>query len=97
MSTHEITSKVRELKELKAQIEMLQDEAAAIEDAIKAEMLTKGVDEMQVEYLRLNIKLLLQAVLTANHLKQLIKSFTINTAKLLNTEDLQLHKRKSLT
>lgn len=56
MSTHEITSKVRELKELKAQIEMLRDEAAAIEDAIKAEMLTKGVDEMQVDIFKIKYK-----------------------------------------
>lgn len=56
MSTHEITSKVRELKELKAQIEMLQDEAATIEDAIKAEMLTKGVDEMQVDIFKIKYK-----------------------------------------
>lgn len=38
MSTHEITSKVRELKELKAQ------------------MLTKGVDEMQVDIFKIKYK-----------------------------------------
>lgn len=49
MSTHEITSKVRTLKELRTEIEALQAEATAIEDEIKGEMLTREVDEMTVD------------------------------------------------
>ena len=56
MSTHEITSKVRTLKELRAEIEALQAEATAIEDEIKADMLNKGVDEMQVDVYKLRYK-----------------------------------------
>lgn len=56
MSIIEITSKIKELKELKAQIEMLQDEITAIEDSIKAEMLTRGVDEMQVDIYKVRYK-----------------------------------------
>lgn len=49
MSTIELTSKVRELKELKAMAEELQAEISTIEDAIKAEMTARGTDEMTVD------------------------------------------------
>jgi predicted phage-related endonuclease len=49
MTTNELTGKVRELKELKALSEELQAEIAAIEDAIKADMDQRGVDEMAVD------------------------------------------------
>ena len=46
MSINEMTSKVRELKELKLMAEELAAEITAIEDDIKAEMTTRGVDEL---------------------------------------------------
>lgn len=50
MSTHELTAKVKELQELKALAVELQDEITSIEDAIKAEMTSKGVDELKAGY-----------------------------------------------
>ncbi len=46
MSTIELTSKVRELKELKMMAEELAAEITAIEDIIKAEMTTRETDEL---------------------------------------------------
>ena len=49
MSTNELTSKVRELKELKALAEELAAEITAIEDVIKAEMTARNTEEMTVD------------------------------------------------
>ena len=49
MSTQELTSKVRELKELKAMAEELAAEITSIEDEIKAEMTTRNTEEMTVD------------------------------------------------
>lgn len=49
MSTNEMTSKIRELKELKALSDELTAEIAAIEDTIKAEMTTRNTEEMTVD------------------------------------------------
>ncbi len=49
MSTNELTSKIRELKELKAMADELSAEITAIEDAIKAEMTERNTDEMTVD------------------------------------------------
>ncbi len=46
MSTIELTSKVRELKELKMMAEELAAEITAIEDSIKAEMTARETDEL---------------------------------------------------
>ena len=46
MSTIELTSKVRELKELKMMAEELGAEITAIEDIIKAEMTARETDEL---------------------------------------------------
>ncbi len=56
MSKVEMLSKVRELKELKAMAEKLAAEITAIEDIIKAEMLSQGVDEMQVDVFKVRYK-----------------------------------------
>ena len=53
MSTQEMTSKVRELKELKAMAEELSAEITAIEDEIKAEMTTRDTDEMIVDIFKI--------------------------------------------
>lgn len=49
MSTNEMTSKIRELKELKSMAEELAQEITAIEDAIKAELTARNAEEMTVD------------------------------------------------
>lgn len=46
MSTNELTSKVKELKELKMMAEELAAEITAIEDSIKAEMTARETEEL---------------------------------------------------
>lgn len=48
MSTIEITSKIEALKELEALIEEAKTEAEALRDEIKAEMLNRNTEEMEV-------------------------------------------------
>ena len=49
MSKTEMTSKVRELKELKAMADELAAEITALEDCIKADMTAQGIEEMTVD------------------------------------------------
>ncbi len=49
MSTNEMTSKVREYKELKALMEQIQGELTALEDEIKAEMTARDTEVMDVD------------------------------------------------
>ena len=49
MSTNELTSKVRNLKELKAFAEQIAAEIATIEDEIKAVMTEQNTEEMTVD------------------------------------------------
>lgn len=56
MSVNELTSKVKELKELKAMMDELQAEITAIEDTIKAEMTAKEVEEIQVDVFKVRYK-----------------------------------------
>ena len=49
MSANELTSKVKELKELKAFAEQIAEEITAIEDEIKAEMTERNTEEMMVD------------------------------------------------
>lgn len=49
MGNIELTSKLRELKELKAMQEELAAEISSIEDSIKAVMTERGVEEMTVD------------------------------------------------
>lgn len=53
MSTNELTTKIRELKELQALIEMAQAEAEAIKDELKALMIETGTDEMNVDIFKI--------------------------------------------
>lgn len=46
MSTHEMESKVKELRELRRMSEELNTEIEAIQDSIKAEMAAVGVDSL---------------------------------------------------
>lgn len=56
MSTIDMTAKIKELKELKAMAEELAAEIIAIEDAIKAEMTSRNVDELQVDVYKVRYK-----------------------------------------
>ena len=49
MSATELTTKIRELKELKAMAEQITAEIATIEDALKAEMTARNTEEMIVD------------------------------------------------
>lgn len=49
MSANELTSKIRELKELKQMAEELAAEITSIEDEIKAEMTARNVNEMAID------------------------------------------------
>ncbi|HCG36156.1 MAG TPA: hypothetical protein DER23_07420 [Clostridiales bacterium] len=53
MSTIELTSKVRELKELKLMAEELATEITAIEDTIKSEMTAREIDELIVDVFKI--------------------------------------------
>ena len=48
MSTIEITSKIESLKDLESLIEEAKAEAEALRDEIKAEMLSRNTEEMEV-------------------------------------------------
>lgn len=56
MSKTEMTSKVRELKELKVMAEELAAEITAIEDSIKADMTAQGIEEMTVDVYKVRYK-----------------------------------------
>lgn len=49
MSTNELTTKIKELKELKAMAEEIAAEITSIEDVIKAEMAARNTDEMMID------------------------------------------------
>ncbi len=49
MSQNELTSKIRELKELKTMADEIAAEITAIEDDIKAEMTARNTEEMTVD------------------------------------------------
>lgn len=49
MSANEMTTKIRELKELKAMAEELAQEITSIEDSIKAELTARNTDEMMID------------------------------------------------
>ncbi len=56
MSKTEMTSKVRELKELKAMADELAAEITSIEDSIKADMTAQGVEELTVDVFTVRYK-----------------------------------------
>lgn len=53
MSTNELTSKVRELKELKTMADELAAEITSIEDIIKGEMTARNIEEMQIDIFKI--------------------------------------------
>ena len=56
MSTINIVEKVRNLKELKSEIEELEAEARAIEDELKAEMTDRNTEELQADIFTIRYK-----------------------------------------
>ena len=81
MSTNELASKVRELKELKAMAEELAAEIAAIEDVLKAEMTAQGTDEMTVDIFKIRWKPVISSRLDSKALKselpEIAKRYTV--------------------
>lgn len=57
MSTHEITAKVQELRELRRMADELNAEIEAIQDSIKAEMVAREVDELSGSDYKISWKL----------------------------------------
>ena len=57
MSTHEITAKVQELRELRRLADELNAEIEAIQDSIKAEMVAREVDELSGNDYKISWKL----------------------------------------
>ena len=47
MGTVEMMSKLQELKEIRAELEALEEQEAALVDELKAEMLSRGVSELK--------------------------------------------------
>lgn len=56
MSTNEMESKVRELRQLQALIDEAQQEAEAIKDQIKASMTAQGAEELRAGEYRITWK-----------------------------------------
>lgn len=69
MSTNTLTAKIRELKELKAMQDELAAEITAIEDDIKAFMLSSGQDEITVDVYKVRYKLVESQRLNTSALK----------------------------
>ena len=53
MTAIELTARARELKELKIMATELAEEITSIEDAIKAELTARGVDELTVDVFKI--------------------------------------------
>lgn len=83
MSTIALTEKVRELKELKALQDELQAEITAIEDELKAYMLSSGQEEISVDVFKVRYKLVESQRLNTTALKanfpDLYKQYTKTT------------------
>lgn len=56
MSTKDLTSKVKELKELKMMVEELEAEISTIEDEIKAEMTARETNELMLDMFKVSWK-----------------------------------------
>ncbi len=56
MSTKDLTSKVKELKELKMMVEELEAEISSIEDEIKSEMITRETNEIMLDMFKISWK-----------------------------------------
>lgn len=69
MSTIELATKIKELKELEALIKQAEKEADAIKTAVRAIMTEKGVDEMTVDVYTIRNKVVKSSRLDGKSLK----------------------------
>lgn len=99
MSTKDLTAKVRSLMELEALIAEAQAQAEAdgIKDELKAEMNNRNTEEMTVDVFKIRYKTVKSNRFDTNAFKSTHKELYSQYIKQLSQEDLQSHKRKSLT
>ena len=67
MGTVEMMSKLQELKEIRAELEALEAQEAALVDELKAEMLSRGVSELKAGMHRFSQSRLLLTNLFKRH------------------------------
>lgn len=83
MSTIELTTKIKELKELEALIKQAEKEADAIKTAVRAIMIEKGVDEMTVDVYTIRNKVVKSSRLDSKSLKaelpEIAERYTVPT------------------
>ena len=99
MCTKDLTAKVRSLMELEALIAEAQAQAEAdgIKDELKAEMNNRNTEEMTVDVFKIRYKTVKSNLFDTNAFKSTHKELYSQYIKQLSQEDLQSHKRKSLT
>ena len=99
MCTKDLTAKVRSLMELEALIAEAQAQAEAdgIKDELKAEMKNRNTEEMTVDVFKIRYKTVKSNRFDTNAFKSTHKELYSQYIKQLSQEDLQSHKRKSLT
>lgn len=99
MCTKDLTAKVRSLMELEALIAEAQAQAEAdgIKDELKAEMNNHNTEEMTVDVFKIRYKTVKSNRFDTNAFKSTHKELYSQYIKQLSQEDLQSHKRKSLT
>ena len=99
MCTKDLTAKVRSLMELEALIAEAQAQAEAdgIKDELKAEMNNRNTEEMTVDVFKIRYKTVKSNRFDTNAFKSTHKELYSQYIEQLSQEDLQSHKRKSLT
>ena len=99
MCTKDLTAKVRSLMELEALIAEAQAQAEAdgIKDELKAEMNNRNTEEMTVDVFKIRYKTVKSNRFDTNAFKSTHIELYSQYIKQLSQEDLQSHKRKSLT
>lgn len=96
MSTSEITSKVRELKELKAMLEEIEAEIATIEDEIKAEMTARNTEEMSVDVYKVRWTKVTSSRFDTSAFKKPMPSCIVNTRSRRKHAVSRLHEKSSV-
>ena len=94
MSTVELTATVRDLKELQQMAEELQTEITTLQDTIKQEMTSRGVDEMSVDVFKYAGHPLQAVDSTPQHLNLHIKTSIPSIRKKPKQGDSALHKTR---
>lgn len=93
MSTIELTSKVRELRELKQMAEELAAEITAIEDTIKAEMTARNTEEMIVDVFKVRWTKVTSSRFDSTAFKRQCPTWQPSSLRQLNQGDLRLHEK----